>query len=339
MRLKTRPKSAQDLVAFSLMWILFAEERLDIKELCEAVSIRTGGENKPRAATLNQIRKLCSSLIREAADGNYLEAAHFTVKEFFNKITKESYPHIAQFCISKEHAYSEFSKACLTYLNFKNFCRPLSSDDLHSDEIEIHHPFYMHAASHWILYSAGCWNDASTFELAKQLFTPPMTTNFKLWRKVFTANCSDATEAIDTQGDSLLHWAAYFSIHELLEWLIACGQDINLVGALGTPLSATMSNNHLKDALIGEYVDFSPFSYYMICDMRLNLEHQQAKACINTLIKNGARTDNVCKYIIREKEYTLSFPRPSCFPGMLRYWRWHLLRSGSSTRTSRPGQI
>jgi len=121
LRLQSRPKSTQDLIRSALIWILFPRQPLNFKELCQAVTIRVGSEKEPAPAAIKQIRKFCSSLIREAADGNHLEAAHFTVEEFFNNITKDSHPHIAHFCLSKEGAYLEISKVCLTYLNFKDF--------------------------------------------------------------------------------------------------------------------------------------------------------------------------------------------------------------------------
>ena len=55
-------------------------------------------------------------------------------------------------------------------------------------------------------------------------------------------NGDDVMERINCLGDSLLHWAAYFGIHQLLEWLVSSGQDIDFAAALGTPLSAAMSS-------------------------------------------------------------------------------------------------
>jgi hypothetical protein len=75
-----------------------------------------------------------------------------TVKEFFNNITKDSHPHIAHFCLSKEGVYLEFSKVCLTYLNFKDFQRPIPPFDNLSDAFE-KGEFYKYAGFNWANYA------------------------------------------------------------------------------------------------------------------------------------------------------------------------------------------
>jgi hypothetical protein len=169
--------------------------------------MRTGSKEKPSPVASNQIRKFCSSLIREAADGQHLEAAHFTVKGFFNNITKESHPHIAHFCLSKTEAYLEFSKVCLTYINFKDFHKPIPRFDNLLDAF-VDHPFYEHAATSWVIYAKNHWTDENFLRLAKQLFKPSMSTHFKFWRNLLifgTYDDSELMERIKHLGESPLH--------------------------------------------------------------------------------------------------------------------------------------
>jgi regulator of sigma D len=260
LRVQRRPKSTQDLLKSALIWILFPVRSLSIKQLCEVVTIRTGSKEKPSPVASNQIRKFCSSLIREAADGEHLEAAHFTVKEFFNSITKESHPHIAHFCLSKTEAYLEFSKVCLTYINFKDFHKPIPPfDDLLDAFVD--HPFYEHAVRCWVWYAEKHWTDENVLRLAKQLFKPPMSTNFKLWRNrlIFDIeNGDELMERINLLGDSPLHWAACLGIHQLIEWLVSHGQDVDLAAALGTPLSAAISCEDKTNIWSGDLYIFVP---------------------------------------------------------------------------------
>lgn len=305
LRLQSRPKSTQDLVKSTLTWILFANDWLDIKTLCEAVAIRAGSEKKSGPAAPNQIRKFCSSLIREAADGKHLEAAHFTVKEFFNSITKDSHPHIAHFCLLKDDAYLEFSTICLTYLNFKDFHQPIPPFD-ELKHVFVNHPLYLHAANYWMIYAKNHWTDKNILRLAKQLFKPPMSTNFKLWRNYVIWSREDDVlmERINRLGDSPLHWAAYFCIDQLLAWLVSCGQDVDYSAALGTPLSCTVSCTYLENFPAQESIEAPPYSHYNIFD--LFFCDSVAQTCIETLIQNGARTEHIYECKIDNKNYNLS---------------------------------
>ena len=243
-------------------------------------------------------------MIREAADGEHLEAAHFTVKEFFNNITKDSHPHIAHFCLSKKEAYLELSKVCLTYLSFKDFHRPIPPFECLSVAFE-EDEFFEHAAFYWAVYAENHWTDENVLILAKQLFKPPMSTNFKLWRNRFLCRFDggcDVMERISCLGDSLLHWAAYFGIHQLLEWLVSSGQDVDSAAALGTPLSAAMSS-------WAKYEDFMvvpPYSNYDMYDSSNHLIRDGGQICVNILIQKGARTEHIYECEIGDKRYNLS---------------------------------
>jgi ankyrin repeat protein len=308
LRLQSRPKSTQALVRSVLIWILFSPHSLSMKELCEAVTIPTGSKEKPSAVALNQIRKFCSSLIREAANGNHLEAAHFTVKEFFCAITKESHPHISYFCLSKEEAYLEFSKVCLTYLNFKDFHKSIPPFESLLDAFE-DYPFYSHAASLWISYAKNHWNNDDVLRLAKQLFKPPMSTNFKLWRNRVISNDefgSELMERINRLGDSPLHWAAYLGIHQLLEWLVSYGQDIDSAAALGTPLSAAVSRGEYDITWQESIFTVPLYSFDEMCELRYGLCEETVQTCVKTLIQRGARTEHIFECKISGKIYNLS---------------------------------
>jgi len=256
-------------------------------------------------------------LIREAADGEHLEAAHFTVKEFFNNITKDSHPHIAHFCLSKKEAYLELSKVCLTYLSFKDFHRPIPPFECLSVAFE-EDEFFEHAAFYWAVYAENHWTDENVLILAKQLFKPPMSTNFKLWRNRFLYrrdNECDVMERISCLGDSLLHWAAYFGIHQLLEWLVSSGQDVDSAAALGTPLSAAMSS-------WAKYEDFMvvpPYSNYDMYDKfaSIYLFKKEHGRSIYTNVKLATR------------DITFPCAKFYCAQEIFKYWKGNLLQLNS----------
>jgi ankyrin repeat protein len=262
-------------------------------------------EEKPNPAALNQIRKFCGSLIREAADGKQLEPAHFTVQEFFNSITQDSHPHIAQFCLSKNEPYLELTKVSLTYLNFKDFHKPIPPFNNLLDPFE-DHAFYGHVADFWVRYAENYWADENVLRLGKQLFKPPMSTNFKLWGNRFILgadNGDELMERIISFGDSLLHWAAYLSIHQLIEWLVSNGQDADAAGALGTPLSAAMRSNTKAS---GCSIEAPPYSTYRISLLCNQLSEEGVQTCVKTLISKGARTEHIFECEIGGKNYDLS---------------------------------
>lgn len=76
----------QKLVRRALRWLAYdgSTQYLTVEALCEAVSVDLGSTRRnPEAISDDyEILRRCSSLVRRSEDGERLELAHFTVKEF-----------------------------------------------------------------------------------------------------------------------------------------------------------------------------------------------------------------------------------------------------------------
>jgi ankyrin repeat protein len=245
------------MVEKALRWILFAEEALTIDELREAVTLRECDEKRRRPIAEIQILKHCSSLLRRSNDGIYIESAHFTVKEFFQSINSISHPKLARFCMSKETAYPELSRACLSYLNLRDFIRVVPSTGEDMDAFLDEFPLYLHSSSSWVFYASYLgnddhWNKDITL-LAGKLFGIPQSSNFRhwwrglLWNRLIERGSSeyfdDTVADIEKGGDSMLHWAALLKLPKLVLYILSNYTEYSQTatqhsGYWGTPLHA-----------------------------------------------------------------------------------------------------
>lgn len=71
----------QEIVGSLLRWLIYAQERLNTRDLCYAASMKEGDlEMDPEAVVKEEtLLWCCSSLIRESSNTGRIELAHFTV--------------------------------------------------------------------------------------------------------------------------------------------------------------------------------------------------------------------------------------------------------------------
>ena len=115
-------QETQDRVKRALQWLAVAPT-LSGRALLETLALRPGYSRlAPEAMTSEEdILKWCSSFVRRRANGNGLELAHFTVKEYLMCIDPANDPRVGRFKISELQSHLLIGKTCPTYLTLDAF--------------------------------------------------------------------------------------------------------------------------------------------------------------------------------------------------------------------------
>lgn len=267
------PTGKEHTVQMILNFIAYAEPKLDIPILREALSVREkfGKDDVLNAQSIireESITRLCRSLIRQSNDGHYFEFAHFSVQEFLEG-EMESMPQFKAFQISHSICQILLAKQCLKYLLLRNF----SSLPAEEPGLQAHigmrikqHPFYLYAAVCWPVFARIHWANESLVELALILFQPKKTGNFIAWAlelACFSAmrcgggNLEAARRPTALQGDrakhildllpqvtdktfTTLHMAATLSLSVICSNLIEQGMSIDQRSPFGRPLQCAV---------------------------------------------------------------------------------------------------
>lgn len=250
-RVNNQGPRVQSLVQRTLRWIIHSTGELDNDALRVAISIEPDTIHlDPEAQpTIGTILKHCSSLVRRSMKKNYLEIAHFTVKEFLTMQHDIRPSAFAPYLFSQEASHCELAKTCLTYLKLEDFNRdPIEDYSEWSDTLQSF-PFRKHAVLAFIEYGEHHWEDESLFNLVKTFFWPKKTQRFLRWAQdyfILRATAQDLPEDKDiedkmmqlsvSKGSTPLHFAAGLQILPLCQWLIDNGCCVNQLGSTGTPL-------------------------------------------------------------------------------------------------------
>jgi hypothetical protein len=115
-------EDTQDIVKRALQWLVVAPT-LSGRALLEALALRPGDSRLDTEAMTSEedILKWCSSFVRRRANGNGLELAHFTVKEYLMCIDSANDHRVGKFRISESESNLLIGKICLTYLTLNTF--------------------------------------------------------------------------------------------------------------------------------------------------------------------------------------------------------------------------
>jgi hypothetical protein len=121
-RVNASTKHNQQLVIYTLQWIIFGVQKLSMPALLEALGCIDNETTFDRACctTADQLQHWCSSLVRMSSEG-ILEIAHFTVKEYLKSIDPMQEPQLAKYKASEDLANTNLATTCLTYLNYPTF--------------------------------------------------------------------------------------------------------------------------------------------------------------------------------------------------------------------------
>ena len=250
-RVNASNKDVQTLVSRALRWIIHQKSILSTAELCEAVSVNIGDSRRDLEAISDEtdILRWCSSLVRKSADGDTIELAHFTVKEFLLQPIDENTGEFAVYRSRPGHDEIELAKVCVTYLNFQDFNQGvhLSLEAMETRTKE--YPLLDYAARNWFTHAKDYLDNPvdELFTLVTQLLSPSKPNNLISWAQNYLINWSDANTPSDLMKtnravaeSTALHYAAMLGLPEVCAWLIDRGCEVNRGSLLGTPLHCAL---------------------------------------------------------------------------------------------------
>ena len=238
----------QKVVRRALRWIANdgGNPDLTVDALCEAVSVDLGSTRRnPEAISDDyEILRRCSSLVRRSEDGEKLELAHFTVKEFLQQIDPQRDLSIGRYRVNVDTDRLILAKVCLTYLNFEDFNYGSPEDSRTLEDPFPNYPFRRYAVYSWFDDVADNLNDPEIFSLMQKLLSPSKPNTFITWMHDSYVTMHDfpydnAPLEWWISGFAevtALHYAALFHATELCSWLIKSGCDVNRNTKFGTPL-------------------------------------------------------------------------------------------------------
>ena len=112
----------QKMVRQALQWLGCSKAKLSTAALCQATPVekRSNALDRMAIPDEDEVRYWCSSLVRKSVSGDYLELAHFTVKEYLLSNDKSSNAELGLYHINSKLADLEMAEICLTYLAFED---------------------------------------------------------------------------------------------------------------------------------------------------------------------------------------------------------------------------
>lgn len=140
-RIQDQPDGRKRLGMNTLMWISHARRPLIVKELSEALAIRTGMTSlNPRYKPLQKLMVECShGLVTVDEESSVIRLVHFSVQEYFRKHQKKFFP-------IGEKVVAEL---CITYLLFNSFSQDCCDDEAAIKKRLTEYPFLSYAARQW----------------------------------------------------------------------------------------------------------------------------------------------------------------------------------------------
>ena len=295
-RVKESNHEVQVFVQRSLRWIARARGKLSVAALCEAVSINPEDTllNRDRIPPVEEILRCCSSLVRKSAFGNGLELAHFTVKEYLQKLDEVSDNEFRAYHIQDLPCDIELAEVCLTYLNLDDFKGLDITDEEARTRRMKDYALRSYAVFCWPQHAEDKVADERIFHLIQQLFCPSKSSKFMTWAQDYDIllyehyengkpNFISSFDAVNlrlaTTGP--LHYAAILKLPELCTWLLHEGCEVNQRSSCGTPLQCTILE---PEALIAK-----KFYEWNVTD-----ESEDVMATLIALLDGGA--DPNCYY-------------------------------------------
>lgn len=257
-RVNRSNKENRDLVMKTLHWIVYARTTFSTVELLHALVLRDGERHfdSNSMSTVEDVLHWCSSLVRKARITNgeeYLELAHFTVKEFLEAIDAVQTPCFEQYCLSGDH--SILAKACLNFLlcqEFDGSTCPQYNNDFEqwieeSREFCEKYPFNHYACQYWSNHV-----HESNWEVIVSCVMEFFSTEsaFAFWTHRWLLQVTDYNYANrdfaysgyfeKSSSPTALHWAAVFALDKLCAILIESGMSVSKQSIMGTPLNCAI---------------------------------------------------------------------------------------------------
>ena len=249
----------QELVRRALRW-LANYTHVTVQALCEAVSIDFGTTRQDTEAIPDEFEILhrCSSLVRKSEDGEKLELAHFTVKEFLQQIDPENIS-VGAYRYDPGNDGLILAKVCLTYLMFDDFDQggPFSLGIVERRFVK--YPLRRYTLHGWVNVARDNPGDTELFALVQKMLDPSKPNTLISWAQDLIFGWRAGQWSFDNDVDVInsglaeatpLHYTAILGLPDACGWLIRSGCDVNRNTKFGTPLYCALLG---WGALSGEF--------------------------------------------------------------------------------------
>lgn len=151
--LRNTPQASKRILQLTLRLLASAGTQITIPQLCNVLSLRDGKSCIDEDDNLyeDDIKGICSSLIRKSSNRKHFEFAHYTVREFLESSSLGTDPELEVYCITPEDGWV-LTRLCLRFLMLDNFSKPLPAhaEVLNTiNSMDSRHPFYHFATWKW----------------------------------------------------------------------------------------------------------------------------------------------------------------------------------------------
>ncbi|KAL9612899.1 MAG: hypothetical protein Q9167_002532 [Letrouitia subvulpina] len=211
-RIQNQPDGRKRLGMNTLMWISHARGPLLVKELSEALAIRTGTASlNPRYQPLQKLMVECShGLVIVDEESSVIRLVHYSVQEYFHKHRRKFFP-------TGEKTVAEL---CITYLLFDSFSQGCCDDEAAIVNQLTKYPFLSYAARQW-----GNHTSEARCESIDQIalsFLNSMSNKACAWQiwQYTEGRRKDYWEPEEARSCNELHLAALFGLEQLVKQLI-----------------------------------------------------------------------------------------------------------------------
>lgn len=294
------------MVQKALRWIIHGD-RLTVSGLCEAISIHDEDNTRNPEALVEEEDVLlhCSSLIRRTPAGHYLEAAHFTVKEFLSGLSTNPDSPFAPYAQSEDYAFPLLAKTCLVYIQFKDFRGEVVDNFTDWKKQSQLYPFRLEAVSFWVEYAENYWEDDRVRNNVHDLFNSSKSSSFLSWARDYVYVCTSSywdsevlieeyqeaafdavTKAICKGELSSLHIAAMIGADELCRWLLESGHEVDQMSNIGTAAHLALLGTYRMSCLLNAEEWFTA---------ELEFMRSGREAVLSLLLERGANPTLPCR--------------------------------------------
>ncbi|KAF7968340.1 hypothetical protein HWV62_30929 [Athelia sp. TMB] len=249
--IKKSPRPA-DVIRF-LQWIIFGQQEFTAKELAEVALINfgNGGEALPfcdssrRYSSPDDVLRACSGLVVEVKEG-IIKLAHLSVKEFLLSTEIPLGPkHSIR--IDEYLSHCVIAEVCLAYLLQFNERESITEDNVDSFPLAAY-------ASKQCVFHVQSTRDEDTNSTLERLIQHRVQLHgsyaiihwIRLLRGHSETNRPFTFGSTENTASSL-YYASIIGLKPLVDHLIICGADVNVIGGeYGTALQAASSEGHLE---------------------------------------------------------------------------------------------
>ena len=297
-RILNQPLPTQAHVQRALKWVIWRGP-MALEALLDILAVKTGTHTLMSASRPDgdAILRVCGSLIRQNPTNDYIELAHFTVKEYLCAIDATRTPDLKPFFAQEIEDKRTLATHIGLYLCCDNFEKlSASEDDLLSRWAE--YPFRTLAISNWRDWIDEYVGKEDMKSVIEKLFDESRLPQLRSWAQEFLYH--EIIEVHEDSGhDEPLELDAYFKLEDwhlltrlhlasllhlpfICEKLVVDSAGIDPWSMLGTPLHLALLGTGFIDMESEMADDLS------MDDMSYTLDHDRLYSTLSILVSHGA---------------------------------------------------